>query len=41
MGGVLIEGTAVDVDDTGSLIMDINGSQETFTSGELSLRMQQ
>ncbi len=41
MGGVLIEGTAVDVDDSGSLIMDINGVQETFTSGELSLRMQQ
>ncbi|NNE38038.1 MAG: biotin--[acetyl-CoA-carboxylase] ligase [Gammaproteobacteria bacterium] len=39
MGGTLIEGTVVDVDETGSLIMDINGVKEKFTSGELSLRV--
>jgi biotin-(acetyl-CoA carboxylase) ligase len=39
MGGDVIEGTIVDVDEEGNLIMDINGSFKRFTGGELSLRI--
>jgi BirA family biotin operon repressor/biotin-[acetyl-CoA-carboxylase] ligase len=38
-GAALVEGTAVDVDESGSLIVDVNGVQEKYTSGELSLRV--
>ena len=39
MAGNIIEGTVVDVDDQGNLIMSIDGNLEKFSSGDLSLRM--
>lgn len=39
MAGNIIEGTVVDVDEQGNLIISVDGKHEKYTSGDLSLRM--
>lgn len=39
MAGNIIEGTVIDVDEQGNLIISVDGKHEKFTSGDLSLRV--